>query len=203
MRPWVRRATFAIATLAAATPASGRADEAIALRLAALRSLVDPAAPRGPAPPSRQRAGCGERAWWRSSTYAAKSRIDDAIRDASIRFAIDANLIRSVIRQESAFDPLAVSRKGAMGLMQLMPATARELGVVCPFDPRENVLGGTRYLRRLRDRLGSWKRAIAAYHAGPGRVVRGRIPGVTRRYVNRVLRGWRAARRDSASLQTD
>ena len=89
-----------------------------------------------------------------------------------------------------------------MGLMQLMPATASALGVACPFDPRENVLGGSRYLRRLHDRFGSWKRAIAAYHAGPTRVERGRIPGVTRRYVKRVLRGWRAAQRDSTSVRT-
>ena len=213
MKPWTRSAAFAVAILAAATPAPARSDEAIALRLAALRSLVDPNAPRVPIPPrssdtkrrldppARELVRCSEDAWWRSSSYAAKSRTDDAIRDASARFAIDEHLIRSVIRQESAFDPHAVSRKGAMGLMQLMPATARALGVVCPFDPRENVLGGSRYLRRLHDRFGSWKRAISAYHAGPTRVARGRIPRVTRRYTNRVLRGWDAARRNSASLR--
>jgi soluble lytic murein transglycosylase-like protein len=74
--------------------------------------------------------------------------------------------------------------------MQLMPATARELGVVCPFDPRQNVLGGARYLRRLRDRLGTWPRALAGYHAGPSRVERGRIPAETRRYVRRVMESW-------------
>ena len=78
-----------------------------------------------------------------------------------------------------------------MGLMQLMPATARELGVACPFDARENIIGGTRYLRRLRDRFGSWSEAVAAYHAGPRRVSSRRIPGITRRYVRRVIGGWR------------
>ncbi len=120
-----------------------------------------------------------------------RSRIDTAVRDASIRFIVDARLIRSVIEQESNYRIDAVSHKGAMGLMQLMPQTARELGVVCPFDPRENILAGTRYLRRLRDRFGSWPEAVAAYHAGPRRVASRRIPGVTRRYVRRVIGAWR------------
>ena len=75
--------------------------------------------------------------------------------------------------------------------MQLMPQTARELGVVCPDDPRENVIGGTRYLRELRDRFGSWELALAAYNAGPTRVVEGRIPAETRRYVKRVIATWK------------
>ena len=115
-----------------------------------------------------------------------------ALRDASLRFAVDESLIRSVIRHESAYDVNAVSHKGAMGLMQLMPATARELGVRCAFDPRQNVLGGTRYLRELRDRLGAWSRAIAAYNAGPARVESGRrLPRETVVYVDRVLGSWR------------
>jgi soluble lytic murein transglycosylase-like protein len=99
-----------------------------------------------------------------------------------------------VIRHESAWDPDAVSHAGAMGLMQLMPGTAEDLGVVCPFDPRENVLGGTRYLRELRDLLGSWTRAVAAYHAGPARVALGEIPDETRRYVRRVIGSWEPGR---------
>jgi len=74
-----------------------------------------------------------------------------------------------------------------------MPDTARELGVVCAFDPRANVLAGTRYLRQLRDRLGSWPRALAGYHAGPRRVETGRIPAVTQRYVGDVMRHWKPA----------
>ncbi len=123
-----------------------------------------------------------------------RSRTNGAIRDAALRFAVDPQLIRSVIRHESAYDVRAVSHKGAMGLMQLMPETARGLGVVCPFDPRENVLGGTRHLRRLYDRLGSWPRAVAAYHAGAQRVESARLPAPTRRYVKRVLRTWKPHR---------
>ena len=76
-----------------------------------------------------------------------------------------------------------------------MPATARSLGVVCAFDPRENVMAGTRYLRELHARLGSWPRALAGYHAGPRRVERGRIPGETRRYVRRIIASWRPSLR--------
>jgi soluble lytic murein transglycosylase-like protein len=185
----VRGACFAGLLLVVASYAA--ADEAIVRRLGALKSLVDPAAARpafsaqAPAHPA-----CPAGAWWRLTEYGVRSRTKGAIRDASLRFAIDPDLIRAVIRHESAYDVHAVSRKGAMGLMQLMPETARRMGVVCPFDPRENVLGGARYLRRLRDRLGSWPRSLAAYHAGPGRVEAGRIPAETRRYVTRVLRTW-------------
>jgi len=119
-----------------------------------------------------------------------RQRIDRAVRDASLRWGVDAALIRAVIRHESAGEIWALSSKGAQGLMQLMPGTARELGVRCPFDPRENILGGTRYLRQLRDQLGSWRRALAGYHAGPTRVLEERIPRVTRVYVERVLGSW-------------
>ncbi|MEE9609389.1 MAG: lytic transglycosylase domain-containing protein, partial [Myxococcota bacterium] len=66
--------------------------------------------------------------------------------------------------------------------------------VVCPFDPRENILAGTRYLRQLFERLGSWPRALAGYHAGPGRVESDRIPAETRVYVRRVLGSWKRGR---------
>jgi soluble lytic murein transglycosylase-like protein len=175
--------------LVLAVPASA-GDEAIARRLAAFAALVDPAAAREAGALDSDGA-CPTGSWWRITEYGLRARMDRAIRDASLRFAVDRRLIRAVIRHESGFDPDAVSSRGARGLMQLMPATAGELRVRCPVDPRENVLGGTRYLRRLRDRLGSWPRAIAAYHAGPGRVEAGRIPAETRRYVERVLRSWR------------
>jgi len=171
------------------------ADDAIARRLAALKSLVDPAAER---PASHAQAlaypACPVGAWWRLTAYGVRSRTEGAVRDASLRFGIDADLIRAVILHESAYDIDAVSHKGAMGLMQLMPETAGQMGVACPFDPRDNVLGGARYLRRLRDRLGSWPRSLAAYHAGPRRVEQGRIPAETRRYVTRVLRTWQPGR---------
>jgi soluble lytic murein transglycosylase-like protein len=193
----VRRAARiapAVALLAslAAAPAGG--DEAIARRLAALHRLADPqAAPARPAPDTDS---CPD-AIWRVTELGVRSRTRQAIRDASLRFAVPADLLRSVIEQESSYDVDAVSHAGAQGLMQLMPATARGLGVRCPFDPRENVLGGARYLRRLRDRLGSWARALAGYHAGPQRVESGRIPAETRRYVRRVLDGWRPGRPDA------
>jgi soluble lytic murein transglycosylase-like protein len=188
----VRGTCCIAALLLAAAPA--QADEAIARRLAALRSLVDPSSTRAVRETSPQSPGCPATAWWRMSPYGERTRTEQAIRDASLRFAVDAALIRSVIRVESNFDPDALSHKGAMGLMQLMPATARDLGVVCAYDPRENVLGGARYLRRMRDRLGSWPRALAAYHAGPRAVETGRVPAITRRYVRSVLRLWRPGR---------
>jgi soluble lytic murein transglycosylase len=104
-------------------------------------------------------------------------------------------LVKAVIAAESNFDPAAVSRKGARGLMQLMPDTAQQLGVDDPHQPTENVRGGTRYLRSMLDRYGDLSRAIAAYNAGPTAVDRyGGVPPYpeTRDYVNRVLTYYRA-----------
>jgi soluble lytic murein transglycosylase-like protein len=184
----VRRCAAVLVAAALLLAGGARADEGIARRLAALRRLVDPAA-RGPV--RVDPGACPGTAWWEASEYGVLSRVEAAIRDASLRFATDPALIRSVIRIESNGDPRAVSHKGALGLMQLMPATAAELGVGCAFDPRENVLAGTRYLRRLYERLGTWARALAAYHAGPARVDAGRIPAETHRYVAAVWRRWR------------
>jgi soluble lytic murein transglycosylase-like protein len=175
---------FVLVTLLALDAAQAAADEALDRRLAALRAVVEP--PRARAATSLPSACTGREV----SREIARERTEIAIRDASIRFGLDPRLIRSVIRHESNYDPKAVSSRGAMGLMQLMPGTARELGVTCAFDPRQNVLGGSRYLRRMRDELGSWPRALAAYHAGPTRVRSGRLPGETRRYVARVLTSW-------------
>ena len=112
------------------------------------------------------------------------------IMEASERFRVPANLIRAVIRVESNFRPNATSSAGAQGLMQLMPGTARQMGVADPFDPRQNILGGSRYLRLLINQFaGDPKLTIAAYHAGPGIVSsRGAIPyKQTERYVRTVL----------------
>jgi soluble lytic murein transglycosylase len=103
-------------------------------------------------------------------------------------------LVKAVIAAESNFDPEAVSRKGAQGLMQLMPETAAALGVADPLQPLENVRAGTRYLRLMIDRYGDLERALAAYNAGPSAVDRyGGVPPYpeTRDYVQRVLAYYR------------
>jgi soluble lytic murein transglycosylase-like protein len=119
------------------------------------------------------------------------SELASLIEEAARRHAVDPELLRAVIGVESAFRPDAVSRKGAQGLMQLMPATARSLGVKDAFDPADNVEGGTRHLRTLIDRYhGDVERALAAYNAGEGAVQRhGGVPpyAETRAYVAKVL----------------
>ncbi len=124
---------------------------------------------------------------------------DDFIREASTRYGVDATLVRSVMQTESAFDALAVSRAGAMGLMQLMPEVALELGVEDPFDPRQNVLGGVKYLRRLLDQYrGNVPLALASYNAGATNVTQyGGVPPFpeTQNYVKQVTRLVASSRR--------
>jgi soluble lytic murein transglycosylase-like protein len=125
---------------------------------------------------------------------------DQLIREASIQYGVDAALIRSVMQTESAFDALAVSRAGALGLMQLMPEVAAEMGVEDPFDPRQNVMGAVKYLRRLLDLYrGNVRLALASYNAGAGNVTQyGGVPPFpeTRRYVKEVTRLVESSRRD-------
>jgi hypothetical protein len=108
---------------------------------------------------------------------------------------LEPRLVVAVIHAESNFDPLALSDKGAQGLMQLMPATADELAVEDPFDPEENLRGGIDYLRRMIDRYeGDLELALAAYNAGPEAVKRhGGVPPYpeTRAYIRRVLNQYR------------
>lgn len=128
-----------------------------------------------------------------ASRSASAGQWESLIQEASQKYGVDAGLIRAVIQSESGGNPGARSSAGAMGLMQLMPATARSLGVTDAYDPRQNILGGTRYLRGLLDRLGSPELALAGYNAGPGAVQKyGGIPpyAETRNYVATVMRRW-------------
>jgi len=106
----------------------------------------------------------------------------------SDRYELDADLVEALIRAESGGDRLAVSQQGASGLMQLMPATAAEMGVEDIFDPEQNIASGTRYLRLLLDRFQSVEVALWAYNAGPGAVEEGRLPRETEEYIPRVLK---------------
>jgi len=119
-------------------------------------------------------------------------RLDQIIRSAGEKNGIDSRLIFSVMKQESGFNPRAVSYKGACGLMQLMPATARRFGVQNIFDIEENIHGGARYLRFLLDLFdGNVKLALAGYNAGEGAVIKYgyRIPpyAETQTYVSRII----------------
>jgi soluble lytic murein transglycosylase len=115
---------------------------------------------------------------------------DADILRAGRKHEISPALVKAVIHAESAFDPDATSRKGASGLMQLMPVTARQMGVADPFDPAQNVMGGTRYLKQLLGRFGDLELAVAAYNAGPEAVKRHQgVPPYreTRSYVRNVI----------------
>ena len=126
----------------------------------------------------------------RGARLSRGSNYDAMILRVSKDHALEPALVKAVIAAESNFDPLAISHQGAQGLMQLMPETARELGVEDAFVPEENVQGGARYLRQMLNRFGDVRRALAAYNAGPTAV--DRYSGVppfpeTEAYVDRVL----------------
>ena len=129
----------------------------------------------------------------RAHTNGVHSRadIDGIIDHASKRYDVDPDLTKALIRAESDFDVNCTSSKGAMGLMQLMPETAKELGVKNSYDPVENVMGGTRYLKNLLDRYdNNVSLALAAYNWGMGNLERnpGKLPRETRTYITRVHR---------------
>ena len=119
------------------------------------------------------------------------TRFDHLIRNASRRHGISFPLIKAIIRAESSFNPRAVSKKGAMGLMQLMPESAKQLDVRDPFNPEENIMAGSRYFRQLMDRYGGkLVLSLSAYNAGPRVVDRYMsIPPIaeTEQYVEKVL----------------
>jgi soluble lytic murein transglycosylase-like protein len=134
----------------------------------------------------------------------AKAPYRDLIQAAATRYSVDADLITSVIAAESNFDPKAISRRNARGLMQLLPETAARLGVKNIFDPSDNIDGGTRYLRDLLVRYrNDLALTLAAYNAGPERVRQyGNVPpfAETRSYVRRVKTAY-AKRKSSAPAQ--
>jgi soluble lytic murein transglycosylase-like protein len=125
-----------------------------------------------------------------AAAQANREKIEEMIREVSARYRVDPALVRAVIQTESNWNSSAVSRKGALGLMQLVPGTAQQLGVSNAFDPKQNLDGGVRYLHTLLERYnGDLDRALAAYNAGPGAVDRaGGIPRFreTRDYVQKV-----------------
>ena len=125
-----------------------------------------------------------------ASSGFTQREIDAAIDQAASRHNVDANLVRALVKVESNFNPNAVSRKGAMGLMQLMPQTARQLNLKNPFDPQENIDAGVRHLKQLLQSYnGDVRLSLAAYNAGSGAVSRSRgIPRYTetQNYVRRI-----------------
>ena len=113
---------------------------------------------------------------------------------AEAQYSLPSGLLDALVWTESRYNPMAISKAGAAGLGQLMPGTARDLGVSNRFDPKANILGAARYLRQMLDKFGVVHLALAAYNAGPGAVERaGGIPrnGETPAYVREVLRHWR------------
>jgi soluble lytic murein transglycosylase-like protein len=131
------------------------------------------------------------------------SNVVEMINQIATAYGVEGPLVHSVIRAESNYNAVAVSNKGAMGMMQLIPSTARRFGVQNPFDPKQNIEGGVRYLRFLLDYYkNDYKKAIAAYNAGEGAVDRYQgIPpySETQAYVYQVAKNLRAARQAEAA----
>jgi soluble lytic murein transglycosylase-like protein len=122
---------------------------------------------------------------------ALMPRINEAITIASQKYGIDENMIRAIIKQESSFQPFALSTSGAMGLMQLMPETAKWLSVNDPYNIEQNIMGGTLYFKEQLDTFGDIELALAAYNSGPNNVRRyNGIPPVsqTQNFVKNVVR---------------
>lgn len=119
--------------------------------------------------------------------------IEEIVKEISYKFDIDPSLVKAIIVAESNSNPAAVSKKGAQGLMQLMPATAKSLSVSKPLDPRENLLGGVKYIKGLLASYGDLKLALAAYNAGPGTVQKyAGIPPYreTINYIDKVIKNY-------------
>ena len=139
----------------------------------------------------------------RRTTPQNPAKYEQYISKAALSHEIDPLLIKAIIRTESNFDPFAVSSKGAQGLMQLMPGTARNMRVRNPFDPAQNISGGTRYLRELLNSYGgNLALSLAAYNAGPGNVAKnGPLPRIpeTRDYVSKVIHHYRSYQQNAGA----
>jgi soluble lytic murein transglycosylase-like protein len=162
--------------------------EPILVRVAARPSLSEYAVSASPG----ARRSLASRGGYRLNTMTID--LAPIIYRHATRYGVDPLLVRAVVKVESNFRPQAVSCSGAMGLMQLMPGTASYLGVREPFDPDQNIRGGTKYLKYLLDRFSPVEVALAAYNAGPGCVSRsGGIPAIreTQHYVVKVMREYR------------
>ena len=125
-----------------------------------------------------------------TSHSGGKVNLDDIFEVAGLRYNISPNLLKAVAKIESGFRPDAKSRAGAMGIMQLMPGTAKSLGVTDPYDPEQSIMGGAKFLRSMLDQFGDLRLALAAYNAGPDNVKKyGGIPpfSETQSYVKQVL----------------
>jgi len=156
------------------------ASSSIALQLQSAAMQPRPALPAPPAPAALL-----------ACTPLPSSALSPIFERAAASYELEPSLLRAVARKESAFQPCAVSRAGAMGLMQLMPETAATLGVENPFDPEQSIFGGARFLRFLLDRFqNDLSLALSAYNAGPARVERhGGVPPIpeTQDYVSSIL----------------
>lgn len=192
LRPTVCAAVIAACALALAAPSHGGDDEVSIKRLADGTRLI-----YNENTTQRARRTAGR------LLPVPSPEIDRLIGESARQAGLPRRLVQSVMQVESGYNPRALSRKGAMGLMQLMPATAAELGVVDAYDPAENVRGGTRYLQRMLDHFGELELALAAYNAGPTAVTRfGGIPPYqeTQAYVRKVLELYRRTPPESAVL---
>jgi soluble lytic murein transglycosylase len=136
---------------------------------------------------------------------AIHGRYGNFIQDAAERYSLDPELIKAIIKIESSFNPFALSEKGAMGLMQLMPETAREMQVSAPYEAEENIMGGSRYLRRMLNLFdGDLLLGLAAYNAGPSKVLENRtIPKIpeTEEYVKKVMREYDRTRANALARE--